>query len=586
MTGLDWAVLLGTIAFIVIYGAWKTRGPQSMESFLRGDASLRWPTIGLSVMATQASAITFLSIPGLAYEDGMRFVQFYFGLPLAMIVICAVFIPIYYRLKVYTAYEYLEHRFDSRVRYLGATLFLIQRGLAAGITIYAPAIILSTILGWPLGILNVAIGVLVIIYTVSGGTTAVSQTQKHQMVVMMGGILVAAVIVVMKLPTDVTLPNAVSLAGALGRMNVVSFELDPNSRYTFWSGITGGFFLALSYFGTDQSQVQRYLSGRSVTESRLGLVFNGFFKVPMQFIILFIGVMVFVFHLFNEPPVLFNQSALDRVSQSERGEELERLQAEYSLAFSAQRSAAEGYVSALNQKSGTTEAKAALVQASDEANKVRDEARKIVADVLPKQSKDSDYMFLGFVLKYLPRGLVGLLIAVILSAAMSSTASELSALGTTTTVDLYKRIRSSKGKESNGPVDYSGSKNLLISKLFTAMWGVVAIAFASFASMVDNLIEAVNILGSIFYGTVLGLFLVAFFLKRVSSTPVFIAALIAQVLVILLYFSSDLGFLWFNLIGCMLVVVISLVLQAFYRSKPPPGGVRVSEMEQVGIGGG
>lgn len=553
MSALDWVVLLGTIGFIVGYGSWKSRGVQNMEGYFR-DSTLKWPTIGLSIMATQASAITFLSTPGQAYDDGMRFVQFYFGLPLAMIVIAAVFVPIYRRLNVLTAYEYLEHRFDVRVRYLGAFLFLVQRGLAAGITIYAPSIILSSILGWPLRLTCIGIGVLVILYTVFGGVRAVSQTQKQQMVVMLGGMAVAGVLLVFMLPDTVSLGNAVKLAGALDRMNAVSFELDFENRYNFWSGLTGGFFLALSYFGTDQSQVQRYLSGKSLTESRLGLLFNGIFKIPMQVGILFVGILVFVFYLFIQPPLFFNQSIETRLEQTPQAAEYQELKARFGEAFERQRSAADGYVAALENGGQEEAAKAALKSAAEEVSEVRRDAKALVNRALPlTETRDTDYVFLSFVLGYVPAGLVGLLIAVILCAAMSSTASELSALGSTTTVDLYKRIRM-HGK----PAEH----DLLASKLFTVAWGLVAIGFALFAGLLENLIEAVNILGSIFYGTVLGLFVVAFFLKKVSATPVLFAALIAQTTVAVLYFASDIGFLWFNVIGCGIVVVLALLFEA------------------------
>jgi Na+/proline symporter len=556
VSAVDWLVLVGTIAFIGVYGIWKTRGVADMEGYVRGN-TLRWPTIGLSIMATQASAITFLSTPGQAYEDGMRFVQFYFGLPLAMIVISAVFVPIYYRLKVYTAYEYLEHRFDIRVRSLGALLFLIQRGLAAGITIYAPAIILSSVLGWSLNATNLAIGLAVVAYTVSGGTQAVSQTQKQQMIVMLAGMVIAAVIIIVRLPESVSLPAALKLAGALDRMNVVSFELDPNSRYTFWSGITGGFFLALSYFGTDQSQVQRYLSGRSVLESRLGLIFNGLLKIPMQFLILFTGVMVYVFHLFVQPPIFFNTPVVAELERSAHAGELMALQERYDEAFAAQRVAAGAYVASL-EGGAAAEARAELRRATAGAEQVRGEARALIARVLPDaESEDADYVFLGFVLNYVPTGLVGLLIAVILCAAMSSTSSELAALGATTTVDLYKRLFTGAAPARS---------DLRMSKLFTVLWGAVAVSFATFASLIDNLIEAVNILGSIFYGTLLGLFVVAFFVRWVTATPVLLAAVVAQAVVVGLFFASELGFLWYNVIGCGVVVVVSIALEALRRS--------------------
>ena len=552
MSTLDWAVLLGTTLFIVVYGVWKTRGAADMDTYFRGDYTLRWPTIGLSIMATQASAITFLSTPGQAFEDGMRFVQFYFGLPIAMVVISAVFVPIYYRLKVYTAYEYLEHRFDVRVRTVGALLFLVQRGLAAGITIFAPSIILSTILGWPLQLTNLAMGLLVVVYTVLGGTKAVSETQKHQMVIMLGGMMLAIVLVVWSLPDAVTVPKALKLAGALGKMNVVSFDLDVNSRYNFWSGITGGFFLAMAYFGTDQSQVQRYLSGRSIGESRLGLLFNGMIKIPMQFVILLTGIMVFVFYLFVRPPIFFNTPTLEKISRGPHAAELSALEGRYDAAFQAQRRAAEGFAA-----QGTPAAKDELRAAAKETAAIRGEAKDLVKRALPgADARDTDYVFIGFVLRYVPAGLVGLLVAVILSAAMSSISSELAALGTTTTVDLYKRF---SRKETTAGHD------LLVSKLFTAAWGMVAIAFGGFAALLGNLIQAVNILGSLFYGTMLGLFVVAFFLKRVTATPVLIGAFVAEATVLVLFFATDLGFLWFNVIGCAIVVAVSAVLSLVRR---------------------
>lgn len=561
MSFLDWLVLGATTLGIVVAGVWSSRNVRDMSGYLKGDGTVRWPTIGLSIMATQASAITFLSVPGQAFYDGMGFVQFYFGLPLAMIVIAAVFVPIYYRLNVYTAYEYLEHRFDGRVRFLGAILFLIQRGLGAGITIYAPSIILSTILGWRMDLLVVGIGLLVIVYTVSGGSAAVARTQRQQMIVIMAGMILAALVAYWRLPAEVSLPGLVQVAGALDRMQVVSFDLDWSSRYNFWSGITGGFFLALSYFGTDQSQVQRYLTGRSVTESRLGLVFNGIFKVPMQFAILFIGIIVFVFHLFEKPPLHFNPAVSSRVA-AERSEAWLALEARWDEAFAAQREAATAYLGAAQD----AQAKERLRAAHAEASQVRKEAQALIAEAVPDDdAKEADFVFISFILTYLPKGLVGLLIAVIFSAAMSSTASELSALGSTTMVDLYKRYRRRKEEDPK--------HDLWASKVFTVFWGLVAIGFASFASLLDNLIQAVNILGSLFYGTVLGLFVVAFFLKRITATPVFIAALLAEALVLALFFTSNLGFLWFNVIGCAAVVGISLLLQPIVGKRPPPASI-------------
>ncbi|HLV60333.1 MAG TPA: sodium:solute symporter, partial [Fredinandcohnia sp.] len=544
MSPIDWIVLFGTTLGIVVAGVWSSRNVRDVAGYLKGDGTVRWPTIGLSIMATQASAITFLSVPGQAFQDGMGFVQFYFGLPLAMIVIAAVFVPIYYRLNVYTAYEYLEHRFDGRVRFLGAILFLVQRGLGAGITIYAPSIVLSTILGWRMDLLIVGIGLLVIVYTVSGGSNAVARTQKQQMIVILLGMCVAGLVAFWRLPEGVTLPGVVKVAGALDRMQVVRFDLDWTSRYNFWSGITGGFFLALSYFGTDQSQVQRYLTGRSVTESRLGLVFNGLFKIPMQFGILFVGILVFAFYLFEKPPLHFNPSVSARVAEA-RAKEWQALEARFDTAFAAQREAAAAYFAAKDDPA----ARERLRAAHAEVKEVRKQAQALAAEAVPDDdAKESDFVFISFVLAHLPKGLVGLLLAVIFAAAMSSSASELAALGSTTMVDLYRRHRRRKEEDPR--------HDLLASKVFTVFWGLVAIAFASFASLVDNLIQAVNILGSIFYGTVLGLFVVAFFLKRVGARAVFPAALIAQAVVLALFFTSDLGFLWYNVVGCAIVVVL------------------------------
>jgi len=567
MTGLDWLVLGGTIAFIVVWGLWKSRGAGTSEAFLRGGRELKWPTIGLAVMATQASAITFLSVPGQAYEDGMRFVQFYFGLPIAMVIISAVFVPIYYRLNVITAYEYLESRFDLKTRLLGAFLFLIQRGLAAGITIYAPAIILSSILGWPLEPTVIAMGALVILYTVTGGARAVSQTQKQQMVVMMGGMVVAALVIIWQLPEHVSFGKAVDVAGAFGRMNVVSFDLDMQDRYNFWSGITGGLFLSLSYFGTDQSQVGRYLSGRSVTESRLGLLFNGVLKIPMQFLILFVGILVFVFYQFTTPPLLFNETLRTRVQATEQAGEYAALEAKWEQVQTGKRAEVERYLAAVEAgDAGAGEASRALLKgAQQDESAVRKEAKALVARALPGvETKDSDYIFITFVKRWLPSGLFGLLIAVILSAAMSSIASELTALGATTTVDFYRRIFRQ---------DASDRHVLVASKLFTVFWGLVAVGFATFASLLDNLIQAVNILGSIFYGTVLGIFLVAFFVKQVRGHAVFAAAVLSQAAVIALFFLSDIGYLWFNVIGCVLVLALSMVLQAVLPRGEAPAPV-------------
>src|SRR4051812_26087445 len=564
MSALDWLVLFGTLSAIVAYGIWKTRHPQGSATFMHGGYADNWATIGLSVMATQASAITFLSTPGQAYTDGMRFLQFYFGLPLAMVVLSIAFVPRFFGLRVFTAYELLETRFDRKTRQLAAFLFLVQRGLSAGITIYAPAIVLSTVLGWPLQLTSVSIGALVILYTVLGGTRAVSQTQKHQMVVMLGGMVVAFVVVVLRLPPELSLGRAVRVAGVLGKMNVVDFSARVDSRYTFWSGITGGFFLALSYFGTDQSQVQRYLSGRSITESRLGLLFNGLFKIPMQFLILFVGVMVFVFHQTERPPVFFNQPALAAVRESPRAAELRALEDVQAGLVAEKREAIRVWSAALDGRdAGAVEivraAETRLRTAEDRYQTVRTQVRKLVHEVAPRaETNDTDYIFISFVMSHLPRGLIGLLLAVILCAAMSSTASELTALGGTTVVDFYKR--------SFRP-DATDAQTMRAAKLFTAAWGVLAVLFAAFASLLDNLIQAVNILGSLFYGTILGLFLVALFTKRIRATPVFVAALLSEALVITAWLTTDIGVLWFNVIGCALVVGVSAGLDRILPAR-------------------
>ena len=556
LSWIDWSVLCATLIAIVAYGTWQTRGSKNVKDYLRGGNTSKWWTIGLSVMATQASAITFLSTPGQAYNDGMGFVQFYFGLPIAMIVICMVFIPLYHRLKVYTAYEFLENRFDLKTRTLAAILFLIQRGLAAGITIFAPAIILSVVLGWDLLTLNIIIGFLVIIYTVSGGTRAVNVTQKHQMVVIFIGMFIAFFLIVDKLPQDITFSKALDIAGASGKMEVLDFSFNLNNRYTFWSGIIGGTFLMLSYFGTDQSQVQRYLSGKSVKEMQLGLIFNGLLKVPMQFFILLVGVMVFVFYQFNEAPVNFNPTATEVVLNSEYADEYKALQEEQKQIFRDKQNIINSFTNSNNPEA--TKYIAAANAANDE---LRQEARNLIdkaskSENIKVESNDKDYVFIHFILNNLPRGLIGLLLAVILSAAMSSTASELNALGSTTTMDLYKRNTSEKTEE----------QMLKASRWFTFLWGLIAIGVACVANLAENLIQLVNIIGSIFYGNVLGIFLLAFFFKFVKGNAVFVAALITQVAVIALYLLDEyeyinIPFLWLNFVGCAIVIAIACLLQ-------------------------
>jgi SSS family solute:Na+ symporter len=568
MSTIDWVVLFGTLALIAIYGVYKTYGPKSLDSYLRGKNSMNWWSIGLSIMATQASAITFLSTPGQAYEDGMRFIQFYFGLPLAMIIISVVFIPIYYKLKVYTAYEFLENRFDLKTRTLAALLFIIQRGLAAGITIYAPAIILSTLLGWNLTITNVLIGSVVIVYTVSGGTEAVSITQKQQMAVMMGGMILAGIIVIQMLP--ISFQEAMHVAGKMDKLNMINFEFDIADRYNVWSGMTAAVFLFLSYFGTDQSQVQRYLSGQTLSQSRMGLIMNGFLKIPMQFIILFIGVMVFVFYQFFLPPVVFNKVQTDKLRQSEYAGEFEGLEAEYAENFEQSKTSYLDMLEAIDQEDQTreNEIREKLTVLKSEQKEIRDEVKELIVTNDPvAETRDTDYVFMRFVMDNLPKGIIGLLFAVIFSAAMSSTASELNALGSTTTIDLYKRSINQEATDKH---------YLISSKLFTAFWGLGAILFATYASLFENLIQAVNLLGSLFYGTILGIFLVAFFMKWVKGQAVFIAALLSQALVLFVHFSNgdvmdgnfwDIGFLWYNPIGCLAVMLFAALIQLVVPPK-------------------
>lgn len=552
MQQIDWIVLIGTLVFIVLYGTWKARQQKDVSDYLKGGNSASWWTIGLSVMATQASAITFLSTPGQAFHDGMGFVQFYFGLPIAMVIICLFFIPIYHRLNVYTAYEYLESRFDKKTRTLTAILFLVQRGIACGITIFAPSIILSAVLGWNLLYLNILIGVLVIIYTVSGGTKAVNVTQKQQMAVIFFGMLIAFLLILNYLPLDISFTKALEIAGANGKMDILDFSFDFENRYTFWSGIIGGTFLALSYFGTDQSQVQRYLSGRSIKQSQMGLIMNGLLKVPMQFFILLVGVMVFVFYQFNASPLHFNPAAVKNVNKSEYASEYKALEAKKAALDEQLADTQIAFSKAETEQERRTVA-TEIKKLNESENQLREQSVAVIKKANPNaETNDKDYVFIHFILTNLPRGLIGLLLAVILSAAMSSTASELNALGSTTAIDLYKR--NVPGKREKHYV--------AASRGFTFLWGVIAILVACTANLFDNLIQLVNIIGSIFYGNVLGIFLLAFFIKFVRSKAVFIAALITQIIVIYFWYIDLMPYLWLNLVGCALVMGIAILLQA------------------------
>ena len=562
---LDWLVLSVTIFFIVAYGVYKTRKMDNgVKDYIKGGNDTKWWTIGLSVMATQASAITFLSTPGQAFHSGMGFVQFYFGLPIAMIIICLVFIPIYYKLNVYTAYEYLESRFDLKTRSLAAFLFLIQRGLAAGITIYAPAIILSYVLGWDLITLNIIIGLLVIFYTVSGGTKAVNVTQKQQMIIIFSGMITAFYLIMHYMPDGITFKKALEIAGASDKMKVIDFSFDLNNKYTVWTGFLGGTFLMLSYFGTDQSQVQRYLSGKSLRESQLGLLFNGLLKVPMQFFILLTGVMVFVFYQFNASPLNFNPKANEAIISSIYYEDYKELETQH-LAIEAQKKT-------LLLDGVQDHERAMIVELNEKDKALKVKAKEIIekvdeSSVEKIQANDKDYVFIHFIVNNLPRGIVGLLLAVILAAAMSSTASELNALASTTTIDVYKR-NIAQGREEEHYVK--------ASKWLTLGWGLLAIVIACVADLFDNLIQLVNIIGSIFYGNVLGIFLLAFFIKFVKGNAVFIAGIITQILIILIYYfgiyrleqmgeQPMISYLWLNLVGSVMVMAIAIILQTFYK---------------------
>ena len=559
MQQIDWIVLSLTLLFIVFYGVYKTQGSKNIEDYILGNKQTPWWTVGLSVMATQASAITFLSTPGQAYHDGMGFVQFYFGLPLAMVVICVTFIPIYSRLKVFTAYEFLESRFDLKTRSLASILFMIQRGLGTGLTIYAPSIILSTLLGWNLTLLNIIIGILVIIYTFSGGTKAVNVTHKQQMFVIMSGMLITFFLILHLLPNEMTFSNALHIAGANEKMNIVDFSFDPEVRYTFWSGIAGGFFLSLAYFGTDQSQVGRYLSGKSVRESQMGLIMNGFLKVPMQFFILLIGIMVFVFFQFNDVPLNFNPVNKAIVEKSTYAEKYHDLENQLKNLSEEKKEFNLLYIDHLNQNYDNPILRRKLVALSGKEKDLRDQAKELISKADKKaETNDKDYVFIYFILNYLPKGLIGLLLAVILSAAMSSSASGLNALASTTAVDIYRR---------NLKTPKSDKHFVNATKYFTLLWGVVAILFACVGTLFENLIQLVNIVGSIFYGTVLGIFLVGFYIKFIKAHAIFYSALVSQALIFYIFYLDVVSFLWLNFIGALLTVFISYVVQVLISAK-------------------
>lgn len=561
MKTIDWVVLILTLLFIVVYGTLRTRKTSTMEGYLKGDNTLRWWMMGVSIMATQASAITFLSTPGQAIEDGMRFLQFYFGLPLAMVIISVTMVPIYYRLKVYTAYEFLESRFDLKTRALAAILFLVLRGLSAGITLFAPALVLSTILKLPIMVTTVCIGTLVIIYLVSGGTRAVSITQRQQMAVIMSGMILAGILAFHLLPRGISFSDTVTIAGQMGKLNLVNLEFDINDRYNIWSGLIAGTFLFLSYFGTDQSQVGRYLGGSSVAESRLSLMFNGLLKIPMQFVILFIGVLVYVFYLFSQPPVFHNQVLKARAMETAHGDSIRYLEEEFSAIYARKRQAVDVLVDAIHNGDprAISEATGTVKALQHQEGEVRDDVKAVIARAVPNaKTQDRDYIFLNFVLTHLPHGIIGLLLAVMFCAAMSSMAGELNALASTTSVDIYKRLFKTNG---------SAGHELLMSRIFTILWALLAMVFAMLANFAENLIQFVNIVGSLFYGTILGIFLAAFYVRRVGGTAVFWAAIIAEGIVLYCYGFTDVAYLLYNIIGCISVILLSLLLQMLLPSK-------------------
>jgi len=563
MSTIDWIVLILTLLIIVLYGMYKSRGIKNIDGYLLGNQSLPWYHVGLSVMATQASAITFLSAPGLAYSSGMSFVQFYFGLPLAMIVLCITFVPIFHKLRVFTAYEFLEKRFDIRTRGLTAFLFLIQRGISTGISIFAPALIIASILHINLPLTTLLIGSIVVIYTTYGGTKAVSHTQMLQMSIIFGVLLVAGILVVKLLPTDIGLYKALHIAGKSGKTNAIDFTFDLNNQYTVWTGIIGGFFLQLSYFGTDQSQVGRYLTGSSIKESRLGLLMNGLLKIPMQFCILLIGVLVFVYYQYHTPPIFFNQVEVDKLKQSEYNSTYTALEKQQAFISNEKKETINRLTKAIDDEDQSTidEARLTLKNSNEKLNGIRTEVVALIKKNNPAaETNDNNYIFLSFVNNTFPKGLIGLLIAVIFLASMGSTASAINSLASTSTVDIYKRFINQNS---------SDKQDLFWSRIFTLFWGVFSIAVALYASRLGNLLEAVNILGSLFYGTILGIFIVAFYMKRIGGKAVFYAAIITEVIIFTIWKMDVIAFLWLNVIGCISVMFIAYLLENLIPKKKP-----------------
>lgn len=564
MSLIDWIVLAITLLSIVAYGVYRSRGIRNIDGYLLGNRSLSWYHIGFSVMATQASAITFLSAPGLAYSSGMSFVQFYFGLPLAMIVLSITFVPIFHRLKVFTAYEFLEKRFDVRTRVFTAFLFLIQRGVSTGITIYAPAIILSSILQINVTYTTLFIGSLVVLYTVYGGTKAVSYTQLLQMSIIFGGLLAAGYMVVHLLPSDIGFKEALHIAGKSGKTNAIDFKLDLNNQYTVWTGIIGGFFLQLSYFGTDQSQVGRYLTGSSIRESRIGLLMNGLLKVPMQFSILLIGILVFSFYQYNTPPIFFNKLELNKIENSNYQPQVAELKAKHQEVFESKKADIDRLTDALaaNDEQQIDEVRVRLQEADAEAKAIRADLVTLMKENDSKaDTNDNNYIFLSFVTDSFPKGLIGLLIAIVFMASMGATASAINSLASTTSIDIYKRFINKEGNEKS---------YLSASRIFTLIWGIFCMIIALYANRLGNLLEAVNILGSLFYGTILGIFVVAFYVRRAGGRAVLWAAIVTEIMVVTIWQLDLMAFLWLNLVGCAGVVLFSLLFQQLFGDKAKP----------------
>ena len=555
---LDWIILITTLSFIVLYGTYKTKGSQNIQEYILANQSTNWFTVGLSVMATQASAITFLSTPGQAYHDGMGFVQFYFGLPLAMVVICMVFIPVFHRLKVYTAYEFLENRFDLKTRTLASVIFLIQRSVGTGLTIYAPAIILSSILNWDLTVIIVSIGIVIIFYTYFGGTKALNITQKQQAFVIMAGMLLTFFIILFRLPAEVNFANVFDVAKVEGKLNLLNFSTDFNERYTVWNGLTAGFFLMLAYFGTDQSQVGRYLSGKSIKETQMGLLMNGILKVPMQFFILLVGVMVFIFFHFYQAPLHFNPVNTSKVLQSEYKGEYRNLEIELKNLLNEKKEITQIYTGQLNQGYENELLEEKLISLNENETRIRKDARTIIAKVdKDAELNDKDYVFIYFILNHLPHGIIGFLLAVILSAAMSSSASGLYAVASSSAIDIYKTYKPG----------LSEKHYLKATKYLVVFWGIICILAACLITLFENLIQLVNIIGSIFYGTVLGLFLIAFFFKYCKGKATFWAALLTQLIVIYIFSLDVISFLWLNPIGALMVICFAFVFQFIINKR-------------------